>query len=170
MIYVNGIGLSPNLYIFPFSVQIVIFFLSSGMFRMSRVTFILPWKEKLLMVLWFLPSKKEQELKKKMLREWKWGWLDEKCEGSKKIWCWLDCDHIKNIQEITEICVIFTQSVMRKRDQNNICKILRFSSWCEEMLWYQQYEIRTNTKHCSWEGIIKHKYWKVEISRQQYFW
>lgn len=166
MIDVNGIGLTPNLYIFQFLVQIVIFFLSSGTFHntfmLSRMTFILPWKEKLFIVLWFLPSKRDQELKKKnnCWENEKCRWLDEKCEGRKKIWWWLDLGHAKNTQEITEMYVIFTQSVIRKRDQNSICKILCLSPWCEEMLWYPQYEIRTNTKYCSSEGGIKHKHLK----------
>lgn len=73
----------------------------------------------------------------------------KKCEGNKKIWQWLELDIAKNTQEITEMYVIFTQSVIKKMDQNSICKILHLN------LWFQQYEKRANTKYCSLEGSIQ---------------
>lgn len=42
--------------------------------------------------------------------------MGEKCKGSKKIGLWLDLDNDKNIQEVTEMYVIFTQIIIRKAD------------------------------------------------------
>lgn len=113
MIYINGTGLSTNLYIFPFLVQIVIFFLSSGTFcntfMLLRVTFILPRKEKLLIALWFLCSKREKELKKKIInvqrmKMWVAGWkMWGKQENMVVIRSWLCQDYTGNHRTICNL-------------------------------------------------------------------